>query len=175
MVYSVLRYNIFGNVPLIDIPSFIFNKSISFTIIAMLPIVYYSNKNGQRDNNGGLINALKAFVLIHVLLSVSLLSQSYYSKLFWDNKLTLSGNFAILSGILAFVYAVYLKKTGDYIFYFLLSVHLFSLGYKGWVEPEKWNGMMPPITLICFLIVLVLIFLKLKNKTAPQEANNLKP
>jgi hypothetical protein len=175
LIYSVLRYNIFGNVPLTDIPSFIFNKSISFTLIAILPLVYFSCKNGHYENSKSYINALKAFTLMHVLLSVSLLSQNYYAKLFSDNKLTLNGNIAVFSGALAFVSVFYMKKKDNYIFYILVSVHLFFLGYKGWLEPDKWNGMMPPITLICFLIVLVMIFIKLRNKSAPQKANINKP
>lgn len=170
-----MRYNIFGNIPLTDIPAFIFNKSISFTVITILPFFYYSSKNVQEANCKDYINALKAFTLLHVLLSVSLLSQNYYTKLFLDGKLTLQGNISLFSGALAFVSAFYMKKTDNYIFYILVSVHLFFLGYKGWFEPDKWNGMMPPITLICFLILLSLIFVKLRNKSASQKANINKP
>ena len=32
-----------------------------------------------------------------------------------------------------------------------IIIHLFFMGYSGWVTPEKWHGGMPPISLIAFV------------------------
>gem|GEM_PF-5251580 len=44
------------------------------------------------------------------------------------------------------------------IFLVLISLHLIFLGVKVWFDVEKWLGYMPPISLLCFLIIIVIIF-----------------
>jgi hypothetical protein len=34
----------------------------------------------------------------------------------------------------------------------LTGVHLFFMGYKGWLNPGGWHGGMPPISLVAFIV-----------------------
>ena len=163
--YSVIRYNIVGQVPLTDIPIFILNKSIAFSLIIILFLTFYY-QNSQLSNN--LKFARKSFIfltLTHFLLSLSILSQDYYPKLFVDFKFNFIGNMTILFGVVAAVYIVVHRfKLNNMIFLSLLSGHLFFLGYKGWFNPAKWNGFMPPITLLCFILLIILILVSFSGK-----------
>jgi hypothetical protein len=35
----------------------------------------------------------------------------------------------------------------------LVAGHLFTMGYDGWLQVQKWNGGLPPITLLSFCMV----------------------
>jgi hypothetical protein len=51
----------------------------------------------------------------------------------------------------------------------LVACHLFIMGYDGWLQVQKWNGGLPPITLLSFLLVVssLAVFMRLSDK---QEA-----
>jgi len=38
---------------------------------------------------------------------------------------------------------------------FLGGVHLFFMGYQGWLKPAGWHGGMPPVSLVAFLFFVV--------------------
>ncbi len=163
--YSIIRYNVFGIVPIADIPTLIINKAIAFSIIIMLLLGSISVINKKSDDYSEYLDLIKTFAIIHVLLSITLLSQNYYPKLFANEKLTLFANITVLFGVLSFTYMINNRyRIKSLIIYSLIAIHIFCLGFKGWFEIEKWNGMMPPITLICFLIMIVLIVLSILNK-----------
>ncbi len=162
LIYSIMRYNVFGNVPISDIPTYVLNKSIAFSMILILPMIFYYHRKQKQPDLNFFKKSLRILAAIHVLLTIGLLSQNYYSKLFIDNKLTLFGNLAVLFGILTFVYTVFNKyEFSNLLIYMLIALHLVFIGIKGWFDVTKWNGYMPPITIICFTIILVLILLSL--------------
>ena len=37
------------------------------------------------------------------------------------------------------------------------AIHVFFMGYTGWADFSHWPGMMPPITLVSFVIAVVLL------------------
>ena len=42
------------------------------------------------------------------------------------------------------------------------GIHLFFMGYEGWLAPAGWNGGMPPVSLVaftCFVAMYVVNFL----------------
>ena len=165
LFYSIVRYNVFGNMPLSDIPLFIANKAIAFSMIIILMIAFVKYNSKNKDECVLYIDVFKIFSVIHVLITISLLSQNYYPKLFSDNKLTLFGSLAILAGILSFTYMINKKFIIKLILlYSLVAVHVLFLGVKGWFAVEKWNGMMPPITLICFILIILLFILSVIKK-----------
>ena len=166
LFYSIMRYNVFGNVPLTDIPLFIVNKAIAFSMIIILAIAFVKYYYKKKDECKSYLNIFKFFSIIHVLISIALLSQNYYPKLFLENKLTVFGGLAVLFGILSITYLTNKKyRIENLLIYSLLAVHLSFLGFKGWFNIEKWNGMMPPITLICFIILVTLFVFSALKKT----------
>jgi len=127
---------------------------------------------------GSWLNARKALgmsgfllVLIHALMSFMLFSPAVYGKFFEQNgTLTLVAGLSMLGGILAFVvlwgynlsFQTHLREDKAFIQFitsrkFLLvamilgGVHLFFMGYTGWLNPSGWHGGLPPISLVAMV------------------------
>ena len=102
LLYSIVRYNIFKNVPWSDFPVFIFNKSVALTIVFLM--FYYrtsiSRKNMAVESVWSLMYVL---VFTHMILSLSILGPSYFSKFYMDGHLNLTGSLSILTGVIAFL------------------------------------------------------------------------
>jgi hypothetical protein len=180
LAYAILRYHIAGPVPWKDFPFFILNKGISLSAFILLTCNFSFgplNNLGVRVPEGWL-NARKAMgmtgfllVLIHALMSFLLFRSSVYGKFFeTDGTLTLLAGLSMLGGILAFVvlwaynlsFQTFLREDRAFIGFitsrkFLLfalllgAVHLFFMGYEGWLKPSGWHGGLPPISLVAFV------------------------
>ena len=94
-----------------------------------------------------------------------------YGKLFEaDGSLTLFSGLSMLGGILSFVvlwgynlsFQTHLRDEKAFIQFitsrnFLLlamllsAVHLFFMGFQGWLSPSGWHGGLPPISLVAFV------------------------
>ena len=177
--YAVLRYHIVGPVPWKDFPFFILNKGISLSAFVLLTCNFGLgplNNLGVKVPEGWL-NARKALgmtgfllVLIHALISFMLFTPDVYAKFFEANgTLTLLVGLSMLGGILAFVvlwaynltFQTHLREDQAFIRFitsrkFLLAamllgaVHLFFMGYEGWLDPGGWHGGIPPVSLVAF-------------------------
>jgi DMSO/TMAO reductase YedYZ heme-binding membrane subunit len=179
LAYAVVRYHIVGPVPWKDFPFFILNKGISLSAFVLLTLNFGLgplNNLGVKVSEGWL-NARKSLgmtgfllVLIHALMSFLLFTPAVYAKFFeTDGSLTLLAGLSMLGGVLAFVvlwaynlsFQTFLREDQAYIRFitsrkFLLTamllgaVHLFFMGYKGWLDPSGWHGGLPPISLVAF-------------------------
>lgn len=124
----------------------------------LLTALSFVNKQDQSLKFWG--TASLHLVYIHIFTSLALLSESYYPKLFSDRKLDLAGELVVLSGVLA-TYCYYriaganaiTRKYLQLIGSILVAVHLIAMGFNGWMQPEKWLGGLPPISLVSFCIV----------------------
>lgn len=177
--YAILRYHILGDVSWNDFPFFIFNKGIALTAFILLTLNFSIGplKNIGINVSEGWLNSRKIlgmvgflFVLIHVFISMLLFKPEIFGKFFEENgRLTLYAGLSMLGGVLAFVllwvYNLAFKtdfkedqKFIDFITsrkYLLISflftmLHIFFMGYKGWLNPSGWNGGLPPISLLAF-------------------------
>ena len=179
LAYAVLRYHVVGPVPWKDFPFFILNKGISLSAFVLLTLNFGLgplNNLGVKIPEGWL-NARKSLgmtgfllVLIHALMSFLLFTPAVYAKFFeTDGSLTLLAGLSMLGGVLAFVvlwaynlsFQTFLREDQAYIRFitsrkFLLTamllgaVHLFFMGYKGWLNPSDWHGGLPPVSLVAF-------------------------
>ena len=177
--YSVLRYHIAGPVPWKDFPLFILNKGLCLAGFILLTFNFALgplNNLGVPVSKGWL-NARKALgmtgfllVLIHALMSFMLFSPANYGKFFAENgSLTLLAGLAMLFGVLGFVFLwgynlsfqTFLREDAAFIQFItsrkvllfalvLGGLHLFFMGYEGWLEPAGWHGGLPPISLVAF-------------------------
>ena len=179
IAYVVLRYHIFGDVLWKDLPFFIFNKGISLAAFILLtynftfgPLRNLGVKMPETWLNARSILGMTGFVLvfIHVFMSFLLFSSARYANFYEpDGTLTLLAGLSMLGGTLAFVvlwiynlsFQTQLRKNKSFIKFitsrkFLLwailfsGVHLFFMGYKGWLNPAGWHGGMPPVSLVAF-------------------------
>ena len=170
LLYSVIRYNIIGHVPITEIPLFIMNKAISFSMVIIFAFSARSYFKGAIQEFINSMSIIKGFALIHILISISLLSQQYYPKFFTNDKLSLFGNLTIFFGIISVVYILNKSvKIKNWLFFLMITLHLFFMGIKGWLLVDKWPGLMPPISLISFIITSSLFFIYLFKKELDEK------
>ena len=84
--------------------------------------------------------------------------------------MNLTGEVVLLSGVLA-VYCLWRRhaaklkpavwRTLTTLVCLLVAVHLFAMGYEEWLRVQKWNGALPPITLLSFCLVIACLFVSL--------------
>ena len=181
ILYAVLRYNIVGTVLWKDLPILVMNKGIALSALVLLTFnfslsplknigVHISDKWLNSRKSMGITGFVFAF--IHLFMSVSILNPKYYSIFFMDDgTLSLRGGISLFGGILSFVllwvynigFKPFLKhekkikemiSSRRFFVYGMLftGIHLFFMGYTGWITISKWQGGLPPISLISFMI-----------------------
>jgi hypothetical protein len=179
--YAVLRYHILGPVPWKDFPFFIMNKGLCLAAFVLLTLNFSLGplKNlGLPVPNRWLLSrkalGMSGFllVLIHALMSFLLFRPAVYQQFFEANDtLNLVGGLSMLAGVLAFVilwgynlgFQTFLREDRAFIAFitsrrFMLfalvlgGLHLFFMGYQGWLKPASWHGGLPPISLVAFTI-----------------------
>ena len=177
--YAILRYHIVGPVPWKDFPFFILNKGISLSAFILLTFNFSLGplKNLGVKISEGWLNSRQAFgmtgfllVLIHALMSFMLFKPEIFGKFFDESgHLTFLAGISMLAGILAFIvlwaynlaFKTELKQDKAFIGFitsrkFLLIalllgiVHIFFMGYQGWMNPSEWHGGLPPVSLVAF-------------------------
>jgi hypothetical protein len=162
LTYAVVRYMVFGSVPPSQLPVFLSNKAISVTALVMTGLSMVTN--GSRRAALGAIGA--ALVLLHVVLSLIVLTPAYLGKLF-DTRgtLTAAGEWSMLAGAIAGLIMVRLARrpsdepgsgslipgAGQWILA-LTALHVLALGYPSWIDPVHWPGHLPPISMLSFLV-----------------------
>ncbi|MCK0134511.1 hypothetical protein [Arenibacter sp. S6351L] len=183
MGYAVLRYNVVGTVAWKDVPIFILNKGVSLAAIVLLTLSFTIRPLthlGIRALNFGLesrkILGISGLLLtiFHVLLSFLIFNPHYYPKFFdSDNTLSVVGNFSLLAGMASFMILglyhwcfrnrsknkellINIITSKEFLLglLFMLGTHLVFMGYSTWTSPSKWQGSLPPISLISFVVVL---------------------
>jgi DMSO/TMAO reductase YedYZ heme-binding membrane subunit len=172
-----VRYHLAGPVAWKDFPFFILNKGISLAafILVVCNFSFGPLTNLGFKIPVGWLDARKALgmtgfllALIHVLMSFLLFSPAVYAQFFEsDGTLTLLGGISMLGGIAAFVvlwaynmsFQTQLREDKTFIRFitsrkFLIwalllgGVHVAFMGYQGWMEPAKWHGGIPPVSLV---------------------------
>ena len=184
LAYAVLRYHIVGPVPWKDLPFFILNKGMALSAFVLLSMNFALgplNNLGVKVPEGWL-NARKAMgmtgfllVLIHVLMSIMIFNPQVFERFYLANgTLTFMAGLSMLGGVLSFVvlwafnlsfqtkmsedkiFIQFITSRGFLLWAMLLSlIHLFFMGYQGWINPADWHGGLPPISLVCFVVFLI--------------------
>jgi len=182
--YAILRYHLLGDVPWKDLPLFILNKGLCLGAFILITLNFALGpaKNLGLPVPAAWLNARKAlgmsgflFVLVHALMSFMLFSPAVFGKFFeQDGTLTGVAGISMLAGVLGFVvlwgynlsFQTYLREDKAFIAFitsrrFLIwalllgGTHVIFMGYSGWIEPARWNGGLPPISLVAFTFFVV--------------------
>ncbi len=111
------------------------------------------------------------FAVIHIFSGVILLDSTFYPKFYNHGCISYFGWNYISIGILSILFfsiPLYasLKKEphGSKLYHFghygilMNLVHVFMIGFSGWLEPESWPLYFPPITLI-FVTQILSVFI----------------
>ncbi|MAQ90503.1 MAG: hypothetical protein CMM03_11680 [Rhodopirellula sp.] len=184
--YAVLRYNILGDVPYSDLPFFVANKAFAYAGLVILGIAGLQSTSSQRHKLG---MGAAWLLTLHALISLALFSPAYFEKFYQSDyppRLTLAASLSLLSGCIAFVCLIHLWRVSiktrrgtelslisgmGRIVIALAAAHTALMGYQVWVMPEKWPGLLPPITLLASLSAVVILIetFKRKNRTFQEE------
>jgi len=180
MGYAILRYHVLGPVPWSEFPLFILNKGLALAAFILITFNFSLGplSNLGVKVSASWLNARKALgmtgflvVLIHALISFLLFRPESYPKFFdATGSLTLFAGISMLGGVLGFVvlwafnlsFQTQLREDKGFIGFitsrrFLLAalllgiVHVFFMGYEGWLNPSDWHGGLPPISLVAFV------------------------
>jgi hypothetical protein len=163
VLYATLRYNLFQGVPWADWPVYTLNKA--FALSALILLVFFIIRRAREQGPGKVRTLYGAgvFGAIHVILSLALLSPAYYGKLFSEGKLTATAGWSVGLGAVAaaaMAFGTIIRGDQDMgrglrnlsILALVIGFHALLQGFAGWFVPSNWPGMMPPITLISFLL-----------------------
>ncbi len=174
-VYAVIRYAGFGHVSLVHLPVYIMNKAICMTAAESLFMAAIGVMRSERDAVRFWANACSQLVFVHVLLSLGILSKGYYTHFFDGDRMSLTGEMVLLTGALA-VYCFWRLQAARTkpVFRHTLTIlacafvagHLFVMGYNDTLQVQKWNGGLPPMSMLSFLLAVasLIVFLSAKEK-----------
>lgn len=152
--YAVIRYVVFGDISVLQQPSYLINKAVSISAIIFLTLSAYYYFAREKEKEDFWVKRATPAITLHIILSLALLSKGYYPKFYTDTYLNIWGEMMLIFGSASVLLMWNMHKNIRLRLFLLilLSGHLFFMGFPGWIIIDKWNGGMPPISLIGFLI-----------------------
>ncbi len=173
-VYTFVRYHFGKDVPM-DEWLLILNKSISWfalTLLAFsaLPVIFLTKYRFDR-RFFGIVGYY--FAILHVSIASILLLHDKYPKILRELNFTNQGALFLLIGMTAFFvlfvpFQASIKKLSNSSRAFkfgkigvaIIAFHPLVLGYENWIKVNNWPYFLPPITLLSFLTVLAVFFIR---------------
>jgi DMSO/TMAO reductase YedYZ heme-binding membrane subunit len=131
------------------------------------------------------------FMCIHIFFGLRIIKQEVLPQFFeTSGDFSLRGQIIIFLGILGFILFLFpaitsifdiVKKLSKrkwkffqrvgYFAFAVIFIHTAFIGSENWFKPDNWPGLMPPITMICALLILISIvyriFVAFKTKYIP--------
>ncbi len=174
-MYALIRYAAFGHVALTHVPVYIMNKAICMTAVESLLMASLAFRRAERDTVRFWTSACSQLVFLHVFLSLGILSKGYYVNFFDGDKMNLTGELVLLAGVLS-VYCFWRLRSSEIniaarraltlLSCTFVAAHLFAMGYNDTLQVQKWNGGLPPMSMISFFLAMssLIVFLRAKEK-----------
>ncbi len=185
LAYALIRYAGFGHVPLIHVPVYIMNKAICMTAVESLLMASFGFLRAQKDTVRFWTNACSQLVFVHVILSLGILSKGYYVNFFNGDKMNVTGELVLLMGVLAVSCFWRLQKTGieppvrrtlAVLACTFVASHLFAMGFSDTLQVQKWNGGLPPMSMLSFFLAIssLIAFLRAKDTDVSLSVENMR-
>ncbi len=175
-IYSLLRYNVFGDTPWEDLPLFVMNKVFALTSIILFSYYQFSIIKSEWDESKIIRDYAVIFGVFHILISTIIISPAYFPKFFNALKFNLIGELSLFLGVIAsgLLLILFSKNILESVknkaefnnriaksFFVFTAAHVIIMGYKGWFEPSSWQGWLPPITLLSFVVAVIPLVYKI--------------
>jgi len=189
VLYAIVRYHLVGDVEWRHFPLFILNKATSLAAVIFVAASYLVGKTIRWHDHDKRLRlvvikfcGLMGFSLagIHAVLALSIWTPAYFAKYFDEaGRLNLQGELGMATGVVALFFLsspaistlpMMPKALGGkrwkraqrmgYVSLVLVAVHLFVLGFKGWLNPQSWPAWMPSISLLAFMAAIVPLVVK---------------
>ena len=189
LAYAILRYHIASGVSWSHFPLFIMNKAVSLAATVLVACSYLIGRvvRWYDDDPRTKLVVIKfcglvgfSLAAVHAVASVCVLTPAYFAKYFTqDGRLNLEGELGMIVGIVA-LWALSLpaittlpmmpKALGGlrwkrsqrmgYACLSLVVVHVVVLGLRGWLSPQTWPWLLPPISLVAAVAAAVPLFVR---------------
>ncbi len=164
IIYSYLRYILFGKFNTDNNVVFILNKTFIFSAVLLIPFMIQTKYKLYRY----LVDIL---VVLHIGISLYSLSPGFYPQFFdSDNMLNVWGisvvSFGSIAGIFFFnaiaKQFIEISKRWNSVFFLLFVIaHNVALDYSGWFNFDHWYGGLPPISLLTSIVLVYSLVLVL--------------
>lgn len=170
--YAIVRYMVFGSVPVANLPCFLMNKALSLTSVLALCIAAYHASALRSSEQRQWFACFTATLFLHVALSLFLFSPAYYPKMFSGEKMNLSGELFMLCGVIALFMLMFRSLIREHgmkleilqpLSLVAIALHNFFLGAGGWMKWREWPGSMPPISMLGFVVTLVALGFQMRT------------
>ena len=176
-IYSVIRYAVFSDVPAMNIPIYVFNKAVSWSGVIYFGLSLVAREKDVRRHYG-----TWAFVAIvaHLIMSLMVLTPHYFGKFFAESgRMNFIGELSMLAGVigtlfLGGLFVINLGGKSDHgkslragwgrLVLCTAAVHVAVMGFSGWLTPSAWQGYLPPISLLSFMVAV--FFLAIRGRRA---------
>jgi hypothetical protein len=177
VAYATARYNVFKGVPWSEWPTYTLNKALALAALFLLARAAFRVYLARTDTNAHALQMASVFASMHVMLSLVVLSPAHFEKWFVHDKLTAVPALSMLLGAIAAVLMMAGRRirvgrdaSGGLNTLAILAaasgLHAMLPGFAGWFAPAEWPGMLPPITLISFVLGLAAaVFALLPRRT----------
>lgn len=188
-VYAFARYIWLGPVSIHQLPLYLLNKVFAISgVVVIGATIFISqvkkkkkvyNKIAKKQNILLGLSGL-ALIMLHFFISLILFSKEYFPNFYQKNKLNISGELSLLFANIAFILLIiagiisFIKVFSKVKFtiknsYLQLikvalvftSFHLLFMGITSWFDFSSWNGGLPPMTLLAFLFILIVLVFRL--------------
>jgi DMSO/TMAO reductase YedYZ heme-binding membrane subunit len=193
LIYAYIRYIHFKGLDFLINANFIINKAFAGAAILSVSTSYFISSMSKFDNifaksklSYKRFFGLSGFyfMMLHIFFGFRIIRPDLLPQFFSGGvELSAKGKLIILLGILGFTIFLFpaissmsevMKKLSGnrwllfqrlgYLAFTVIMIHASLIGYENWISPNDWPGMMPPITLICVIIIFSILLLRLTAK-----------
>lgn len=162
LIYAFLRYGFMKQTAIDNWPAFITNKALAFLAVWLLLLGLLRRKSD------GKIFFLAVFytAVAHAMISVALMGKSYYTEFEAATGLfNAKGELMLLLGSIALAMFLAIRhsiKPSTWLMPLLIMTtlaHVITFGLNRWGNIERWQGGLPPISLLAALTLLAALIL----------------
>ena len=171
--YALLRYVVFHDVPLANVPLYILNKAISWSGVILFGMSLLATGKNDRRHYGTLAFAA---IIAHLVMSLMVLNPHYFAKFYGENgRMNAMGEWSMLFGVcgLLFLGGLFfiniagksgtgssLKAGWGRLVLWFAVLHVGVMGFAAWLTPGTWPGYLPPITLASCVTALYYLYVR---------------
>lgn len=190
LVYAWLRYIVFKGLDFVPHTNYIINKAFAGAAVLSVCTSYLLSSLSKTGFNFAVKNkSFKRFfglsgfyfMCLHLFFGFRLINPELMPQFFQnDDLIGTQGQIIIILGALGFIIFLFpavssmndimkqlkgrrwlLAQRFGYGAFFVIMIHATMVGYQNWFNPHLWYGGMPPITLICVLLILLTLLVRL--------------
>ncbi|MBX3043068.1 MAG: hypothetical protein KIT33_02360 [Candidatus Kapabacteria bacterium] len=190
LIYAYIRYVLFKGLDFAESGTYIINKAFAGAAVLSVSTAYLISSLSKAGNHTARkLSKYKRyfglsgfyFMCLHVFFGLRIINPQFFPAFFDDSSMMNNYGYTIIflgiAGFAGFLVPAVtsiskvmqglspkswlkLQRTG-YFAFFIIFIHSSWMGAVNWTKIEKWPGLMPPITMICSLIIITTIIYRI--------------